>query len=97
MQTGKRRDEAFWRSVVGEWEQSGEAVGTVAQRHGVTAASIYRWRKQIRPGAFVRITPPLSHEATGLTLDWGGRVRVRVPATWNEDQLAVVFAAAARI
>jgi hypothetical protein len=60
-------------------------------------ASIYRWRKRIRPGAFVQITPPLSHEATGLTLDWGGRVRVRISGTLSEDQLAVVFAAAARI
>ena len=97
MQTGKRRGEAFWRSVVGEWEQSGEAVGVVAQRHGVTAASIYRWRKRLRPGAFVQITPPFPRDEAGLTLDWGGRVRVRVPATWSEDQLAVVFAAAARI
>ena len=97
MKTGKRHGEAFWRSVVGEWELSGEPVGAVAGRHGVTVASIYRWRKRINPGAFVQITPPPSHEAAGLTLDWGGRVRVRIPGTLSEERLAVVFAAAARI
>lgn len=97
MQTGKRRGEAFWRCVVGEWEQSGEPVGALAQRHGVTVASIYRWRKRIRPGAFVQITPHIPRDEVGLTMDWGGRVRVRVPVSLDEDRLAAVFAAAARI
>jgi transposase-like protein len=97
MQTGKRRGEAFWRDLVSEWEEGGEPVGIVAQRHGVTVASVYRWRKRLAPDAFIEITQPPRRGEVSLTLDWNGRVRVHVPSSLSEDQFAAVFAAAARI
>ena len=42
-----RRSEREWRAIVSRFERSGLEVEAFCQREGVSAASIYRWRRML--------------------------------------------------
>jgi transposase len=68
--TGRRRTDAERRAIVAEAFADGAAVGEVAERHGVSAASIYLWRRQCRDGATdkARKSPGRVHPPSPVTL-----------------------------
>jgi hypothetical protein len=43
----KTRNEAEWRSLVAQWEQSGEKVSEFCRSRKVTASRFWAWRKRI--------------------------------------------------
>jgi transposase-like protein len=51
-QSRPRRE--YWRELIAQQEQSGLTVHAFCVRQGVTEASFYHWRKQLRDNAPVR-------------------------------------------
>lgn len=43
-----RRKREAWRQLVGQWEASGESAAEFASRVGTGAATLYRWRRDLR-------------------------------------------------
>ena len=51
MAHGRARDERKerqWRRRIGEWQASGLSVRAFCERHGLTVASFYAWRRVLR-------------------------------------------------
>jgi len=89
---------AWWRRVVREWSTGEKSASAVAKTHGVTAASLYRWRKRLASETFVEITPvDRAEPASCLEVHWGGRARLLIPAGLSSEQLQAVLGAAARV
>jgi hypothetical protein len=98
MRARTRKGEAWWRNVVGEWTRGGGSAAEVARVNGVTAASLYRWKKRLAQEVFVEITPearPFPPEVIVLT--WNGAARVEIPVSLGAEALVAVFAAAVRV
>ena len=76
-ETGRRRTDAERRAIVAEAFEEGAVVSDVAERHGVSTASIYLWRRQFRDGATdkARKSPGRVQPPSPLTL-----VPVRIAA-----------------
>jgi transposase len=68
--TSRRRTDADRRAIVTESFEVGQSVSAVAERHGVSAASIYLWRRQEREGAggAARKAQDRSHPPSPVTL-----------------------------
>jgi len=66
----RRHTDAERLSIVSEAFEDGSSVGEVADRHGVSTASIYLWRRQAREGAIVsrRKAQGQSHPSSPVTL-----------------------------
>jgi transposase-like protein len=45
----KRRGEQAWRELVARQARSGLSVAEFCQREGISAWSLYEWRKRLRP------------------------------------------------
>ena len=74
-----------WRRIMGDQRASGLSVAAFCRRHGVAAASLYAWRRQLGQaagaGVFVeaKVVDPLPAQAAGsieVCLKGGRRVRV---------------------
>ena len=65
-----RRTEAERQTIVAEAFEDGNSVSEVADRHGVSTASIYLWRRQIQDAAIgtTRKTQGRSHPPSPVTL-----------------------------
>lgn len=87
--TSRRRTDADRRAIVTESFEVGQSVSAVAERHGVSAASIYLWRRQEREGAggAARKAQDRSHPPSPVTL---------VPVTLVPVQIASAPEAPAR-
>jgi transposase-like protein len=78
-ETVRRRTDAERQAIVTEAFEAGAVVSEVAERHDVSAASIYLWRRQLRDGATDKPRKPSgrAHPPSPVTL-----VPVRIaPAT----------------
>ena len=66
----RRRTDAERQAIVREAFEDGTSVSEVAERHGVSTASIYLWRRRAREGAIgtMRKTPARSHPPSPVTL-----------------------------
>jgi transposase len=66
----RRRTDAERQAIVTEAFEDGSSVSEVAERHGVSSASIYLWRRQAREGAVgtTRKAQGRSHPASPVTL-----------------------------
>jgi transposase len=66
----RRRTVAERQAIVTEAFEEGHSVSEVAERHGVSTASIYLWRRQAREGAIgtTRKTQGRSHPPSPVTL-----------------------------
>jgi transposase len=59
MAPGRARDERKeqqWRRWIGEWQASGLSVRAFCQRHGLTVASFYTWRRVLQRRAAEKTT-----------------------------------------
>lgn len=104
----KQRDphkERCWRRLVRQWRASGLSVRAFCQRHDVTEANFYAWRRslakrdeerptfaavQVVPEARDTRTPLPSSAALELRLD-GGRV-IAIPAGFDAETLRRLLA-----
>jgi transposase-like protein len=93
--------ESRWREVLERQRASGLSVAAFCRRHGLSAASLYAWRRRLSvaaPGpAFVeaKLTDvPAPAEAAGVVEVWlrGGR-RVRVGSGFDPQLLKELVAA----
>jgi len=78
-ETARRRTDGERQAIVTEAFEDGAVVSEVADRHGVSTASIYLWRRRLRDGAIgaVRHGTDQPHPPSPVTL-----VPVRIaPAT----------------
>lgn len=66
----RRRTEAERQAIVVEAFDEGQSVSVVAERHGISCASIYLWRRQAREGAggAQRKAQGRSHPPSPITL-----------------------------
>jgi transposase-like protein len=66
----RRRTEAERQAIVAEAFEVGQSVSAVAERHGISCASIYLWRRQARDGAggAARKAQGRSHPPSPVTL-----------------------------
>lgn len=72
-EAARRRTDAERQSIVTEAFEAGNSVSEVAERHGVSTASIYLWRRQLRDGATGEAgkapgRPPSLHPPSPVTL-----------------------------
>ena len=69
-ETSRRRTDALRQAIVTEAFADGNCVSEVAERHGVSTASIYLWRRQARAGAIgpSRKTQGRSHHPSPVKL-----------------------------
>jgi transposase-like protein len=95
-----RRTDAERLAIVIEAFEDGSCVSEVAERRGVSTASIYLWRRQLRGATTVdarktpgRRSPPSAHPPSPVTL-----VPVRIapaveaPAPMRAEQIEIAFA-----
>jgi transposase-like protein len=74
-ETSGRRTDAERQAIVSEAFEDGSCVSEVAERRGVSTASIYLWRRQLRGATTVdacktpgRRSPPSAHSPSPVTL-----------------------------
>ena len=69
-ETPRRRTDAERQAIVTEAFEDGSSVSEVAERHGVSTASIYLWRRQAREGTGGTAPKPQgrSHPPSPVTL-----------------------------
>ena len=82
------------RAALGALAESGESLASFAEREGLSAAKLYRWRARLSEPAFVELRPePRRTEESGVleVVVGGGRV-VRVPADFDADVLRRLLA-----
>ena len=53
-----RRKREAWAELVARWEVSGESAAGFARRIGTGAATLYRWRRELRRTAMGRSSEP---------------------------------------
>jgi transposase-like protein len=81
--------------LISEVRSTGESVGSVAKRLGVTSSSAYLWLKGVEtPSApvFARVVPSTSAASQSLTIEIG-EVTVRVEVGFDAALLRSVVAA----
>ena len=70
----------YWQGLIAQQENSGKTVQAFCAQRGVTEASFYGWRKQLRastPVSFALVTPNESRPAwIELVLASGERIQV---------------------
>jgi transposase-like protein len=73
----------YWQELIAQQEQSGLSVHAFCEQRGVTEASFYGWRKQLRGGSLVGFalveatgTGPKSAMAMELVLATGERLHI---------------------
>ena len=74
------------RTLLEEWQRSGDTIAAFARRHSVSAWRLYSWRKKLRATAKSRAAPALSLvpasiveiRSTTLTLKLPGEVSIDV-------------------
>ena len=106
---GKDRDaerETRWRKVLAAWKRSGQSIRGYCREHGITEASFYFWRRELRlreaeaaqrnAAAFVpvRLKPevPASCAPGMIELAFNG-LTLRVPAHTDTDRIRELVAA----
>jgi transposase-like protein len=96
----RQKTEARWRALVREQESSGRTVREFARSRGLSAASLYWWRSQLRRsgrerGARVALAPVtlLRSDPSSRSMSGGFEVvlrngrRVIVPADYDAESL----------
>lgn len=48
---GAHRSRAWWMQAVSEWQNSGMDARRFCAEHGLSRASLYRWRRELEAGA----------------------------------------------
>jgi transposase-like protein len=99
-ETSRRRTDAERLAIVTEAFEDGSCVSEVAERRGVSTASIYLWRRQLRGATSVdacktpgRRSPPSAHSPSPVTL-----VPVRIapvveaPVPMRAEQIEIALA-----
>jgi transposase len=87
------------RSIVAEAFAPGVSVCEVARRADVVPGQIYRWRQELRAAgmgfAEVMVTPVAKAAPDGLAMEieFGGNIRVRIPASMPKDLASAVVKA----
>ncbi|MCB0335140.1 MAG: hypothetical protein KDD62_02510 [Bdellovibrionales bacterium] len=74
--------ESKWRSLIGDWEKSGETQANFCKRHGVSVATFQYWRQKLKkPESFIELMPAVSEQRSGgeieLELPHGITLRIR--------------------
>jgi transposase len=97
----RRWSEDQKRAIVAEAFAPGASVCDVARRSDLVPGQIYRWRQELRATgmgfAEVMVTPVTSGKAAPgglpLEIEFGGDIRVRIPATMPKDLVSAVVKA----
>jgi transposase-like protein len=103
MSLGRPRDaskEQQWRRRIQQWRRSGLSVRAFCDRHGLTQASFYLWRRELqhRDGAAVSFVPvevaasETSRSESGIEIFLAGERRVRVAPGFDAVTLQRVVA-----
>jgi transposase-like protein len=100
----KQRDpqrERLWRRTMSAWQSSGLSVRQYCLGHGLTEASFYYWRRELRRRDAQRL-PSLASEFVPVTVVPAATLEVRCPSghvvslpTANVATLRMLFAALA--
>jgi transposase-like protein len=78
----RRTRREYWRELIAQQEKSGTAVQAFCAQQGVTEASFYSWRKQLRATAAVSFALVAPHDngprpaTIELVLTGGERIQV---------------------
>ena len=66
-----RHDQAARRRIIEQWDKSGLSAGKFAVGAGVSAWTLYKWRRELRSGVagFVEVVPDESAPLDGGELD----------------------------
>ena|SRR5215212_2974395 len=101
MGRAKPEIEAKWRERLAAWRASGLGARAFAQREGLTAGSLWAWKRRFEPDAPLRLVPVVvrqgtSQSASTLELVVNGRYAVRLPPDFEETTLARLLAVLAR-
>lgn len=97
----RRWSEDQKRSIVAEAFAPGGSVCAVARRADVVPGQIYRWRQELRSAGMgfseVMVTPASSDKAVpsglAMEIEFGGNIRVRIPARTPKDLASAVVKA----
>jgi transposase len=98
----RRWSEDQKRSIVAEAFAPGGSVCAVARRADVVPGQIYRWRQELLASgvgfAEVMVTPGSSDKAAppgglAMEIEFGGNIRVRIPARMPKDLASAVVKA----
>jgi transposase len=97
----RRWSEDQKRSIVAEAFAPGGSVCEIARRADVVPGQIYRWRQELRAAgmgfAEVMVTPVASDKAApgglAMEIEFGGNIRVRIPASMPKDLASAVVKA----
>lgn len=105
---GKASREVYWRGQVSAWERSGESVRVYCGSRGLSEASFYFWKRELKRRdagassgmsapvfAEVRLTPSAAREAL-IEIAFAGARRVQVHPGFDEETLARVLAVVER-
>jgi hypothetical protein len=93
-----RRRQAEWRKLVARWEASGESAAVFASVVGVSAGTLWRWRRELSRETVSESTGPalarlVEVRPTALAADdWfeirlAAGLRIGVPASFDEVAL----------
>ena len=90
-----------WKSLISEWEKSGQVRKEFCRDKGVTVATFSYWRTKINKMAprtavsqddgLVRITMPNVDLSQGLVLEWPDGLRLRIPGNIQPQLLLTVL------
>jgi transposase len=97
----RRWSEDQKRLIVADAFAPGGSVCAVARRADVAPGQIYRWRQELRAAgmgfAEVMVTPAPSDKAApdglAMEIEFGGNIRVRIPASMSKDLVSAVVKA----
>ena len=76
-------DEA--RTVLEEWQRSGDTIAEFARRHSVSAWRLYSWRTKLRKTAKSRTAPTLSLVPASIVAVSGATLTLRLPGEVSID------------
>jgi len=76
-------DEA--RTVLEEWQRSGDTIAEFARRHSVSAWRLYSWRTKLRTTAKPRAAPALSLVPASIVAVSGVTLTLRLPGEVSID------------
>jgi transposase-like protein len=93
-----RRKREAWPQLVTRWEASGESAAEFASRVGTGAATLYRWRRELRrapavkapglsPAKLVEVQPLMRAADEPFEVRLGGGRSVWVPPSFDADAL----------
>ena len=86
----------YWRELIAQQEKSGTTVQAFCAQQGVTEASFYGWRKQLRATAavsFALVAPHDGHRPATIELVLTGGERIQVAPGADAATLKMVLAA----